>query len=793
MAGDGGEIRTGAGTVMREERIVSDVTVCGAGLSGICAAIAAARSGCQVALVHNRPVLGGNSSSEVRVWVSGANAVGVNRYARETGIMGELFLENQYRNAEGNPYLWDLVLLEAVKAEPNIRLFLNTNVYEVEATGEPERRSISSVVGWMLGSERRIVFESPQFLDCTGDGLIGELAGALYRIGRESKHEFGEALAPDEADSITLGSTILFYTKDAGRPVRFVPPSFARNIEETSIPIRRVIRSGDSGCHYWWIEWGGELDAVHENERIRDELWAAIYGIWNYIKNSGKFQADTLTLEWVGAVPGKREYRRFVGEAMLTQNDIIAQTPFPDRVAFGGWSIDLHPPQGMYAAEGGSKHLHPDGIYHIPFGCLYSKNVENLLFAGRNISATHIAFGTTRVMATCAVMGEAAGTGAALCVRKRMNAGELHRGHIRELQQTLLRNDASIIGVPLDKRGDWAGEAAVAASSCLRRLEADGGDAAEACRLDRDAALLLPAHPSIKGLELLVSADADAELIVELWDTGRPENYIPHCRQRIVKIPVARGGRRWVPTGLDWRPDRPQNAFVIVRSDPRLSLYAVPEPLTGVLSFLRLNVADVPDRLEDRRMDQPVIAWSMKPFGRKTLCFRMASETEAYAPSQAANGWLRPYGGPQLWSSAPMSPGVEEWLEFAWEEERTLREARIVFNDDVNEYLNNLHFLRTEFDVFPELVRAYRIEVWSGVDWKRIDAVNDNRRRMRIHRWAEPVTTRRLRIVVAETNGSDRAEIAEVMLFSEPSIGSETDGTRGARERYGVCRAYSKV
>ena len=163
---------------MKQEIVKSDITVVGGGLAGVCAAIAAARLGRTVSLVQNRPVLGGNSSSEVRVWVCGATAHGTNRYARETGIMGELFVENQFRNPEGNPYFWDLVVLEAVRAEPNIRLFLNTDVHEVEADGGEDDRTIRSVTGWMMGSERRITFESAVFLDCTGDGLVGFLAGA---------------------------------------------------------------------------------------------------------------------------------------------------------------------------------------------------------------------------------------------------------------------------------------------------------------------------------------------------------------------------------------------------------------------------------------------------------------------------------------------------------------------------------------------------------------------------------------------------------------------------------------
>src|SRR5690625_3751334 len=225
------------------EEIRTDLTVVGGGLAGVCAAIAAARQGARVALVQNRPVLGGNSSSEVRVWVCGATAHGVQHYARETGIMGELFVENQYRNPEGNPYYWDLVVLEAVLAEPSIDLYLNTDVREVEADGPDTDRTIRSVTGWQMGSERRLRFCSPAFIDSTGDGFVGFLAGADHRTGREARAEHDESWAPDDADEETLGSTILFYTKDVGHPVKYVPPSFAKDIATTSIPELRGIRA----------------------------------------------------------------------------------------------------------------------------------------------------------------------------------------------------------------------------------------------------------------------------------------------------------------------------------------------------------------------------------------------------------------------------------------------------------------------------------------------------------------------------------------------------------------------
>ncbi|GIP49056.1 hypothetical protein J53TS2_26470 [Paenibacillus sp. J53TS2] len=752
---------------MRNETVRSDITVVGGGLAGVCAAVAAARLGRKVALVQNRPVLGGNSSSEVRVWVCGATAHGTNRYARETGIMGEMFVENQYRNPDGNPYLWDMVVLETVLAEPNLSLYLNTDVHEVEADGEEEARQIRSVTGWMMGSERRIRFESPIFLDCTGDGLVGFLAGAKYRLGREARHEFDEAWAPEVADDITLGSTLLFYTKDAGHPVKFVPPSFAKDITQTPIPLRRVIRSGDSGCHYWWIEWGGELDTVHDNERIRDELSAVIYGIWNYIKNSGQFDADRMTLEWVGSIPGKREYRRFLGDYTLTQNDILAQEPFEDRVAFGGWSIDLHPPQGMYAEESGSKHLHADGNYHIPFRSLYSANVSNLLFAGRNISATHVAFGTTRVMATCATIGEAAGTAAALCAELGATPRELSRQHTPLLRQTLLRQDASVLGVANEDAADLTRSAKLSASSFLSRLAAESAD--EAYPLERDVALLLPADPGLAGtIELRLDAAQDTELTVEVWSTGKPENYVPATLEYQATVAIPQGEGQWIPVRFDWTPEKPQNAFVIIRNNPSIRLYLSHTPLTGLLAFERGAAARVSKDLEDHDDSQPVVEWSMKRLARKTFCFRADFTTDAYRPEHILDGYKRPYGGPHLWLSKPMAQDTQPWVELAWENEQTVREIHVIFNDDVNEDLINLHHHRTPFEIIPELVKSYRLEAQDPAgNWITLVSETGNRRRKQVHRLETAVPVKAIRLVVEETNGSRHAELIEVRVYEK--------------------------
>ncbi|TBL77662.1 FAD-dependent oxidoreductase [Paenibacillus thalictri] len=744
---------------MRSETVHSDITVIGGGLSGVCAAVAAARLGSKVALVQNRPVLGGNSSSEIRVWVCGATGHGVNRYSRETGIMGEMFLENQYTNPEGNPYYWDIIVLETVRNEPNIQLFLNTDVHEVETDTDGEDQKIRSVTGWMMGSERRIRFESPVFLDCSGDGLIGFLAGAKFQLGREAKHEYNEAWGQEVADDIQLGSTLLFYTKDVGFPVKYVAPSFAKDITQTPIPMQRVIQSGDSGCFYWWIEFGGEMDIAHDNESIRDELQSVIYGIWDYIKNSGNYQADNLTLEWVGNLPGKREYRRFIGDYVYNQNDIEGQVEFEDRVTFGGWSIDLHDPKGMYG-EVGSKHLQPKGIYHIPFRSLYSVNVPNLLFAGRNFSATHVAFGGTRVQGTCATMGEAAGTAASLCVLKGVSPRELHRSHLQELQMTLLRQDASMIGLSLPIEGNLAPLAKVSASSTMDVIASERPD--QAFKLHTDLGFTFPVDPSLGTIELLLDVDAPTVLEVEVWDTGRGENYIPATLQTRDEIRLEPGTGKWATFLLPWEPGRPQNAFVIIKENPLVSVHLSTQPVSGVLTYVREKGLNVERGIEGLDPNEPVVMWNMKSVLRKVICFRAA--TAAYSPDKTTDGFLRPYAGPHMWASQPMQPGGNEWLEFAWDSEVTVQEIQLVLNDDVNEDLINLHHHRTPFEIMPQLVKDFSIQVKEVDAWTEIYRESGNRRRM-VKCQVPAVQATQLRIVVESTNGGERAEVSEVRIF----------------------------
>lgn len=450
---------------MREEKTY-DFVVVGGGMSGICAAIAAARYGIQVALIHNRPVLGGMASSEHRMHICGADRHMSNPNARETGILEEILLEHKRRNPENSYAIFDSVVWEKVKFQEHLDLYLNTHMTGVEV----DQNHIIGITAVQLTTEKEFHFFGKMFLDATGDGTLGAKAGAEYRLGREARGIYGESLAPEQGDSVTMGSSLMFQTKDVGHPVPFVKPFWAYTFDESQLRLRD---HSDVTSGYWWIELGGVKERIIEDgEQIRDELLKTIFGVWDHIKNGGDHGAENLELEWGGFLPGKRESRRLIGDYVLKQQDCAGNTAFPDAVAYGGWTMDIHTPGG-FADESSEATVwnQVKDIYRIPYRCLYSKNIENLFLGGRAISCSRVAFSSTRVMATCAVTGQAAGTAAALAVKKGCTPREVGK-NITELQQELLKNDCYIPGIRNCDLEDQARTAVVSATSELPGYEA---------------------------------------------------------------------------------------------------------------------------------------------------------------------------------------------------------------------------------------------------------------------------------------------------------------------------------
>jgi len=438
----------------------ADLLVAGGGLAGICAAISAARLGSRVILVQDRSRLGGNSSSEVKMHPRGS------RFGfREGGVVEELCLANAYQNEQYSWEMWDLMLYDKVIREPNIKLLLDTAVYRADKVGD----RIESIWARCDKTEHLYHIRGAMYVDATGDSRLGFEAGAEFRLGRESSDEFGEPLADYDPPGTTQGSSILFTAREHDRPMYYEPPSWARRLTSDDLK-HRPVDTETWHYGYWWIELGGVYDTIRDNERLRFELLAIVLGVWDHIKNSGLYpKSANWALETVGMIPGKRESRRLMGDTILTQQDVEGSWKnFEDGVAFGGWSLDDHPALGFDAPEREpflpTRYPEP---YNIPLGSLYSKNVSNLLMAGRNVSATHVAFTSLRVMLTCAVIGQAAGTAAHQCQAAGITPRKLRASKKRgvALQQQLLRDGALIMGERNEDKADLARKAEVTASS----------------------------------------------------------------------------------------------------------------------------------------------------------------------------------------------------------------------------------------------------------------------------------------------------------------------------------------
>ncbi len=490
-------LRVQHGGVSREIQDVGpyDVVVVGGGLAGCVSAVSAARLGVKTALIQNRPVLGGNASTEILVPPVGLWPGKIDRLdPRETGLLEEFRTEGRQKVREGA--LYSKRLARFVSDEPNLDLYLNTHATGVQmrpvpltpgaspANGRDDGRTIAAIQALNVDSGQRLRFRTAVVIDCSGDSVVALAAGAEYRQGKEPKNMYNEPYAPDEASPNTMGNGLKYFHHATGQAQPFDTPPWAYAFAtcENFAPGRHPkLVTGIEIGHQWQIELGGLQDTFADAEEIRDDLLRLIYGLWDHVKNNCEkysHKVEDHKLAWVGHVAGKRENRRLIGDYVLTQNDVGVQTLFPDRVAYGGWIIDDHHSGGFF--HKGSFGMHYDDPAHaygavqfsIPLRSLYSKSVANLLMAGRNISASHMAMSDTRVMLTCALMGQATGTAAALCVKHSTTPRGVGEQHLAQLQQQLLKDGAHVIDLPNADPGDLARRAQATASS--QRTRADG-------------------------------------------------------------------------------------------------------------------------------------------------------------------------------------------------------------------------------------------------------------------------------------------------------------------------------
>ncbi|OAS20729.1 hypothetical protein A8708_17910 [Paenibacillus oryzisoli] len=736
--------------VITMELIKADVTVIGGGIAGLCAAIAAARQGLQVSLINDRPVLGGNASSEVRVHINGSAYLGKSPsyYAREGGLVEELKLKIFHYNPLYNKKLMlslsDTVLLDMVYAEPNIALYLNTCVHE---TGMENGR-IAWVEGLQLASERKFRFESRTYIDCSGDGVVGFQAGAHFRWGREAKHEYNETLAPEVADHYTMGDTILFQARDVEYAVPFKRPGFAYDI--TKLPFFDSIRKGLNHRAFprkinglgglWWLEYGGHMDIITNNEDIALELRKLVYGIWDYIKNSGEFDdVDNLILDYVCPIPGKRESRRFIGNHMLSQNDLIDKPHFEDAVSVGGWYMDLHAAKGIYDDGPATAWNFVPGLYNIPFRSLFSQNIPNLMFAGRNISATHVAFGSTRVMATCGCMGQAVGTAASLCLKYEVDPADIAHAHMEELQALLLRDGQTIVGLKEELDPYFADGLSVSASS---QRNYENLNPTEAIPLDQGVCLVLPIQTSVGDsvqISIKNSSEHTETLHVKLLGGDRKENYIPTSLLKEYNVAIAAGHDGWITLDLGCVKPADDKIYIVLEGTESLAVYGNEEKITGAVSFLY-------------RPEEPS---KLKKLG-KSICFKdVLPAQNMYNPENVVNGYSRPYGLPNGWISERTEG--REWLELSLASPKSLDEIHLVFNSQ----LDLEHF----DDPIEPLMQDYDVTLTFEDGTEKGISIRGNYQTLNKHRVdAQHVT--RIRIDFCATYGSPYHEVFAVKLFA---------------------------
>ena len=461
----------------RERKVIEkdyDVAIVGGGLSGVCAALSCARHGAKTAIIQARPVFGGNNSSEVRMHVCGANCHAVKKDLAETGILMELQLLNKSVNDQHSFPVWDTVIWGKLKYQNNLTCYLNTTMDDVVMDGE----RIKSIVCRQATTETTYKFNAKIFVDATGNGTLGYFAGAEFRYGSEAKKEFNEPDSPEQENGNTMGNTILFHSTDMGENVPFKRPEWAYKFSEDDLQNRPhgnttwshgengVVEEYNVSSGYWWLELGGESkNIIEETEKINEELYKCLFGVWDHIKNDEGHNAENYAIDWVGAVPGIRESRRLVGDYILNENVILGNRYFEDGVAFGGWPIDVHPKEGLYHKGLPTRYINFPGSYSIPYRCFYSKNVQNLMMAGRNISVSKLAMASTRVMGTCAIGGQAVGTAASIAVKYGCEPKEVGEKYIKELQQTLLKDDCYIPAIKNQDQNDLALKSRISASS----------------------------------------------------------------------------------------------------------------------------------------------------------------------------------------------------------------------------------------------------------------------------------------------------------------------------------------
>ncbi|MCR2805426.1 FAD-dependent oxidoreductase [Paenibacillus soyae] len=765
-----------------------EVVVCGGGLAGFSAAVAAARQGLNTCLIQDRPVFGGNSSSEIRVTPHGAACF--HPYARETGIISELLIEERYRNHEvvlengWTNSVWDMTMYDLAMQTPNLTFHMNTTVTSVKTDG---KKTVQSILATVSHAELELDISADTFIDCTGDGVIADLAGCEWRMGSEGRSEFGEPHAPVEASMDTMGNSIHFKAKDMGHPVPFKAPEWAVKYEDASFFYEQGRKPYDIRGGYWWIEIGVPWHTIHDAEDIRHELTRHALGVWDWVKNKDpetRELARNYALDWLGQVPGKRESRRIMGQYLMTEHDPMNRKVFRDEIAFGGWFLDLHTPGGLLAptselqaAQGNDSEYSAKsycGPYGIPLRICISKDMNNLMMAGRNVSVTHAALGTVRVMATTALMGQAVGTAAAVARDKGLSLSEVAEHACEEVQQRLLRagcflpnvsnrdpldvaltatvtasSEASLHGVGPDST--WSGTSSLKSweltkprknAGCLDHLEL-----IHPHRLHvRKAQWIAIGSDRLDRIDVCVSNLSDTDQMMQvrlvktehIWDY-RVDTGIELLQAQLLVVP---GLKQWVSweTGLEG-----------LHPSGYVRLDILPNPQ---LAWHPAGTIE-PGHVAGRDLGHGQLRGEHSNYS-----FRVTPAQSCYGPMNVITGVTRPYATTNVWRSDPLQP-LSQWLQLEWTECKRIRAIELTFPG----HLFEEYHCYPPFYADPQCAKDYSLQAYVDGTWQTIHRETGNYQRLRQHVLPEPAKTTKLRVVIEATNGDPSAAIYEVRCY----------------------------